>query len=254
MNTYETPAVEALIKKINETNLLTTRAMMHEISNVVTLINSSLQMIAKSHPEVCDFKYWNSTMEDLQYLCGLLADISQFNTCDHLSMSMTDVPALLRDVITSFESQNPHIAFTFKAEQALPEILCDRTRLRQVFINLIKNACEALEDTPDAQITISISDNSDIGINAAIDSDTDTKKSNTTGTCLVITITDNGCGIEPENLSTIFTPMVSYKQGGSGLGLPISKKIIEAHKGSLYAKSSLHKGTCFTVTIPVTAS
>ena len=236
MNTYETAAVEALIGKTNENNTLTTRAMMHEICNVVTLISSSLQLIEKSHPEVGDFKYWNTTREDLQYLRSLLADISQFNTCDHLSLSRTDITALLRDIISSFENNSPHIAFTFQTEPALPLILCDRTRLRQVFINLIKNACEALQNTTDARITISISvsDNSDA--------------------TLIITFKDNGCGIEPEHLPSIFTPMVSFKQGGSGLGLAISKKIIEAHKGSLQAESVPDEGTCFTVTLPVNAT
>lgn len=225
------PAVKALVEHITDTNTLTTRKMMHEIGNAVTLINSSLQIIEASHPEVRDFKYWSSTMNDLKYLISLLAEISQFNTGNILSLSETNIVELIKSLTSSFTTLNEDISISLTADDLIPDILCDKTKLKQVLINIIKNASEALENITDAKIDISVNFNhKDI----------------------CIAIADNGCGINAEQLDTIFTPMVTYKKYGSGLGLPISKKIIEAHGGSISVKSAPHQGTVFTIQLPVT--
>lgn len=64
-------------------------------------------------------------------------------------------------------------------------------------------------------------------------------------------VTDDGCGISPEYQNSIFEPFVTYKPNGSGLGLAISKRIAEAHKGSLEFTSSPEKGTTFILKIPI---
>lgn len=68
---------------------------------------------------------------------------------------------------------------------------------------------------------------------------------------LTISIKDNGQGISPEHLTNIFSPMVSYKSNGTGLGLPISKKIIESHNGTISVDSAIGIGTTFIITLPV---
>ena len=67
----------------------------------------------------------------------------------------------------------------------------------------------------------------------------------------VISCTDNGCGISDDIVNTIFDPFVTYKTNGTGLGLALSKKIIEAHGGTLIVTSSDETGTVFTITLPV---
>ena len=68
---------------------------------------------------------------------------------------------------------------------------------------------------------------------------------------IVISCTDNGCGISDDIVNTIFDPFVTYKTNGTGLGLALSKKIIEAHGGTLIVTSSDETGTVFTITLPV---
>ena len=63
--------------------------------------------------------------------------------------------------------------------------------------------------------------------------------------------TDTGCGITPEQMECIFQPFVTYKPGGTGLGLAFSRKIAEAHEGTLTAVSTPQESTTFTVTLPV---
>jgi two-component system sensor histidine kinase AtoS len=78
-----------------------------------------------------------------------------------------------------------------------------------------------------------------------------TIKSKESGGNVEITIADTGIGISKDNLGKIWTPFFTTKAKGMGLGLPICKRIIEAHRGSILVESKLGKGTTFTITIPV---
>ena len=68
---------------------------------------------------------------------------------------------------------------------------------------------------------------------------------------LLLTVKDNGCGIAPENLSSVFEPFTTYKQGGTGLGLAIARRVVLAHQGTIQVSSRLGEGTIFTVTLPI---
>ena len=68
---------------------------------------------------------------------------------------------------------------------------------------------------------------------------------------LHIEIKDNGCGISPEDQKTVFEPFVTHKPDGTGLGLAITRRIIQAHHGTIVLNSTLHVGTAFILTLPV---
>ena len=106
-------------------------------------------------------------------------------------------------------------------------------KMKQVLLNLLKNAKDAVLSCPDR-------DNAAISLTAAFQNQQ-----------VVITISDTGCGIAPEDLSTIFEPFITHKQNGTGLCLAIAKRIASAHHGSLTVESVLDKGTVFTLTLPV---
>ena len=110
----------------------------------------------------------------------------------------------------------------------IPLLYVDHTKLQQVFHNLLRNAFEAVKEGGH--------------IVCSIESD---------GTGVTFKVTDDGCGISPEYQNSIFEPFVTYKPNGSGLGLAISKRIAEAHKGSLEFTSSPEKGTTFILKIPI---
>ena len=206
--------------------------MAHEFGNALTLINSSLQIIASSHPEVQTYKYWSSTISDVHYLIDLVSEVSLLGNSHNLRLSDTNLVELLESIVKSFSSKSAdtNITITFGTSNNIPCILADHTKLRQVFINLIKNAYESLDHNRKSYINISISsDNSNIKID----------------------ISDNGCGIPEEIQAQIFSPMVSFKENGTGLGLPISKKIIESHNGTLTFDSEVNTGTTFHITLPI---
>ena len=110
----------------------------------------------------------------------------------------------------------------------------DKIKFEEVILNLLQNAKDAVSEK-----TFTDSKGS-IFLCAEKISDS-----------IVISCTDNGCGISDDIVNTIFDPFVTYKTNGTGLGLALSKKIIEAHGGTLIVTSSDETGTVFTITLPV---
>jgi signal transduction histidine kinase len=114
----------------------------------------------------------------------------------------------------------------------LPKLYVDPRQIMQVFGNLIVNAFQAMNGTSEAGGKLFIS--------AALQD-----------SMVRVDIRDTGVGIPPENLHKIFDPLYTTKAKGIGLGLPLSKKLIEANKGSIGVKSEAGKGSTFTVFLPV---
>lgn len=226
------PEIQEIINSITSEYTLSMKRMTHEINNALTLISSSLQIIESSHPEVRGFKYWDTTMSDIHYLINLISEISYFNNSSKLSPEPTDIITLTNNIVNSFKTYKNagDLDISVKSLTPIPTILCDKTKIKQVLINLIKNSYEAIE-TIDTSSFIHIILSYNKGY-------------------VSITVRDNGCGINPEQLENIFTPMISYKTNGNGLGLPISRKIIEAHGGTLTVKSTASTGTSFLITLP----
>lgn len=237
------PEFQSIIDSIDAEHSMSIRKLTHEFGNALTLVNSSLQIIESSHPEVKHYKYWASTMSDVHYLVNLISELSFYNHSDKLNLETIDVVSLIKSVVRSYENTTSdnetsntntlsnHIDYSVLCLTPIPEITADSTKLKQVFINLVKNAYEALDlSKTKPSICIELSCNN----------------SN-----LTISVKDNGQGITPEQLENIFSPMVSYKSNGTGLGLPISKKIIESHNGTISVESAVGVGTTFIITIPV---
>ena len=224
--------INGQIQSLETDTTLAMRKMTHEFGNALTLINSSLQIIESSHPEVKDFKYWSSAMNDVNYLINLIKELSLFNNSRKINLAETNILAILQSIIDTYSCINSsdNISVKLDAVNNIPTILGDETKLKQVFINLIKNSFEALDCSRPSYIHVSVQ---------AFEHH------------LIIKVKDNGCGIPPDNIDDIFTPMVTFKNGGTGLGLPISKKIIEAHNGTINVSSIQGKCTTFTIYLPL---
>ena len=113
-------------------------------------------------------------------------------------------------------------------EDNLPELLIDTVRLRQVIINLIKNAQEATITVPDPVIDVSVKQLPDLGY-------------------VEISIADNGPGVDNSQIEHIFEPYVTNKDKGTGLGLAIVKKIIEEHGGNIHLQQHEGQGAIFVI-------
>ena len=209
-----------IITQLLENHQSAVSTIAHEIRNPLTLISSSLQIMQKQHPEVKEFFNWNQTMEDIDFMCNLLNELSTFNSGNALHPSVFSIEKLLRNIVISFaislDSEESDIKFSSRIHPDMGNFTGDKTKLEQVLLNLLKNAKEAVNTSENASIFFSAE-----RINNQI----------------LIQCQDNGTGIPDEIIQTIFDPFVTYKENGTGLGLAISRRIAEAHGGTLTARS-----------------
>ena len=202
----------------------------HELRNPLTTVYSTVQLIELQHPEVKEFKYWSNLTFDLSYIITLLDDLSDFSKSENLQLSHFSLRTLLEQIVLSFAASivDSGVEFTAKISPSINQINGDKTKLQEVFLNLLKNAFEAAAPSQT------------IALEAAL-----------SGQNIVICVHDTGCGISEEQLAHIFEPFATYKKDGTGLGLAICDQIIRAHKGSISVTSSVGKGTSFTISLPV---
>lgn len=202
----------------------------HEIKNPIAIIASTLQLVELQLPEVKSTKHWNKLYHELEYMSALLSDfnaLSQINQSDFKEM---DLGELISEVYERFEplAISKGVSFTLDLPAELYNIYGDEVKLMEAFVNLLKNAVEAVK----------IGGHVHLGISS-------------TNGLVSVTVEDDGCGIQEEQLNCIFHPFISYKENGTGLGLPIVASIIDAHQGFITVESTISEGTTFIVKLPL---
>lgn len=205
----------------------------HELRNPLTTIYATIQLLERQHPEVTDFKYWSNLSCDIEYMNQLLTDLSDLSKSERLQYATFSLRDLLQQISLSFAAMivDSQVEYSAKIDPSIHQITGDKTKLQEVFLNLLKNAFEAA--APDKSIYLEAFRRDDQ---------------------VTVSIHDTGCGISKEQLPTIFDPFVTYKNQGTGLGLAICDHIVRAHKGTISVESSINVGTRFTVTLPVNLS
>jgi signal transduction histidine kinase len=123
---------------------------------------------------------------------------------------------------------------------SIPNIPLDRSQMRQVFMNLINNAMDAMSDKDNKELLIKIEKLCDSGGKASH---------------LLVAFSDRGCGIQPEVISHLFDPFFTTKETGkgTGLGLSISHGIIRNHGGRIWAENNSQGGATFYIELPLLA-
>lgn len=223
-----------MIKKTDYDNSsqMTLSMLSHEIRNHLTLIYSTLQLIESQHPEVKGFKYWSDLHRDFDDMTLLLHELSDYNNSQKLHLTTVNSEAFFKKLALSFaaDAMNHHIQFTSRIDPTLPDLSCDEIKLRQVILNLLSNARDAVMDTREPSIYLSVTGSTDT---------------------IHIVVEDNGCGIPDDKLCNIFEPFITYKKNGTGLGLAIASRIMKAHHGSIHVSSVPCHGTTFSLTLPI---
>lgn len=216
------------LKRIIEEQKITISQISHEVRNPVTVINSSLQLIEKKCPAICEYPLWQDTMRDMKYLLRLLDEVSSYNNSTLLRKEVLDTSTWLSGFLSSLSRTVPApFSLSWQVPPALPAICADPLKLRRALENLLRNGFEALEDQGEVSFLA------------------EAKKD-----ALCLRISDTGCGIPQERLDTLYQPFVTHKPDGTGLGLSITKRIIEAHRGTLSLETVPGRGTTFTVLLP----
>ncbi len=201
----------------------------HEIKNNITFISSSLQLVEKTHPEIREFPYWNDSIQELSSLKHMLIELSSARLCDDLSVEktslMTFLPTLIDSFLALFHTADFHCEISLTSP--LPEIYIDHARFKRALFNLVKNSYEAMNGIGTIRLIGKLAD-----------------------TYIQLELIDSGGGISPEYLPKLFSPFETTKKEGTGLGLLISKQIIEAHGGYLTVDSHPGDGCTFSIYLP----
>lgn len=228
----ESPEKKDLLTRLLTSHQMTLSMISHEIRNPLTLVYSTLQLIESQHPEVTAFRYWSDLHMDINYMILLLDQLSLYNNGERLNLTSIDSDSFFSRLVLSFASSivNTDIQFISQIDSSLPDISCDPVKLREVFLNLLSNARDAVSGIKYPFVRFTVTAQASV---------------------LQITIEDNGCGIPKENISHIFEPFITYKKNGTGLGLAITSRIVKAHNGTIKVTSELNTGTTFTITLPV---
>ena len=159
-------------------------------------------------------------------LFGLTTNVEAASKWD-VKRENIDTCSYLRTILSSIKPTLDYLEITLETDipDSLPSMALDRIRVRQMLLNLLKNAWEAVP-IPEGKISFSvIPENSGIRID----------------------IRDNGCGISKEQQATIFQPFFTTKESGTGLGLAVSKQIAQAHSGDITLESAPGQGTVFHI-------
>lgn len=226
----------------------------HEVRNPLGIILQGINYIENklSPQEEDSIKVLDMMKDNIKRADKIIRSLFDFSKVTDLSLQPEDINSILEN---SLELVNQRIRFERieiikETKQDIPKVLVDKNRIEQVFINLFLNALEAM---PAGGRVIVRSYDTKL---EKIGNKTDRRSEdyfNLGERVVIVEIEDTGIGIPEENLKRIFDTFFTTKgpRGGAGLGLSVSRNIIELHQGLIEVKSQLGKGTKITITLKI---
>lgn len=218
-----------------------TAGVTHEIRNPLAAVNLNLQIIKRNLGEDSTLhRYVETALQGVERISRIIEVTLNFSRQSMPDVKPTNINLVIPQSLELVASvlKRKEIKVELKLDDKLPEILVDQKQIQQVFINLITNAADAIKI------------NGKITIQTYLEQAENRKDSN----YVVISISDNGDGIPPDDLPKIFNPFFTRKPDGTGLGLPITQRIVYQHQGIIDVESKLGEGTTFYVKLPVPIS
>ena len=199
-------------------------ALAHELNQPLASIGSNAEaarlLVKREHP---DLTLLDEIMRDIvdenQRAAEVIRRLRAMLKRGETHLQPLDAGALIREVLELAHAEliTRRVAPTLVVAPGLPLVLGDRIQLQQVLLNLILNACEAMDSTSQRKLTVTVT--------------------RTVNSTTQLSIRDNGTGISPALMERLFEPFVTTKEEGLGLGLSISRTIVAAHGGRLWAKT-----------------
>lgn len=201
----------------------------HEIRNPLMIIKSSLHALRRPTATPDEIRESAADIDgEVARLNRVVNDVLDFARPITFDLALADINSLCRESATAAQIAGG-APVTINADPSVGSIDTDAERLRAALINVIVNARHAVIDRPTQRVTLT------------------TRRE---GDTVMIAVTDTGAGIERTDISRVFDPYFTTKRGGTGLGLPISKNIIEGLGGSITVDSEPGRGTDIRITLP----
>jgi signal transduction histidine kinase len=206
----------------------------HEIRNPITAAKSLVQQLGEDTGSPVNVEYARVALEELDRVERSISHLLRYAREEDLRPVETDLREVVEAALETVRERIARLGVRVERDLAnAPQLRADPEKLRRVVINLVANALDALEDagTRAPQLWISAGEN-------------------LAGTEVWLRIRDNGPGMDPETRERAFRPFHTSKPDGTGLGLPIVKKLVEAHGGAIELHASEGVGTEFAILLP----
>lgn len=262
----------SLYQEIKETNLKLEKLerlksefisiVSHELRTPLTSIKNSLDILMTGKcGEINDAgsKFLNMAKRNVQRLAGIINDLLDLSKIEAGKMDFHFKNINIHQVIDYVKStlsilaKDKNIELITDETDSLPEIFADSQRLEQVLTNLVSNAIKFTPEDKKIIISSKLTNAENIEVHPYFQEEIEKLK----GDYIVVSVKDEGIGIAEKDLLHAFDKFaqiensLSRKVGGSGLGLPIAKQLLDAHNGAIWCSSQLEKGSEFSFAIPV---
>jgi PAS domain S-box-containing protein len=199
----------------------------HEIRNPLTTIKGFVQLYKKQDSSI---EFSDLLLNELERIETITSELLSLGKPQAIKLSKVDIRELLENTLELLQPQAymSNTQFELNSEGENFYITCEKNQIKQVFLNILKNAMEAMKDGGDILINLTSNGNN-----------------------LVVSIKDKGCGIPEELLPRLGEPFYTLKEKGTGLGLMICHKIIKQHNGKITYYSKVNEGTLVEIKLPL---
>jgi signal transduction histidine kinase len=218
---------------------LLTAGLAHEIRNPLVAIRTFTQLLPERYDDA-EFRegFQGLALKEVDRICGLINDLLSFARPSKPNVAPENVNDVVDNIARILETQakEKNVEVVRRLSSDLPKVWIDREQMKQVFMNLILNAIQAMKDGGSIVIATGLSAKAEAELIREY---------------VQIEIRDTGVGIPEENLEQIFDPFFTSKDEGSGLGLAVSHQIVQEHGGFVTVDSTVGKGTSFFVHLPI---
>jgi PAS domain S-box-containing protein len=201
----------------------------HEIRNPLTSMKGYAEFLQLDERDPERLEFLNIILDEIERVNTIVEDFMVLAKPKVVELEERNVVPVIKNVVAflEFEARKKNVHLSFDCSQDIIQIECDENRLKQVFLNFIKNGIEAMPNGGDLYVKTIIHDNN-----------------------VQISIQDTGVGIPKDKLKNLGEPFYTTKKNGNGLGLMVSFKIIESHNGKVFVESEPNKGTTFNILLP----
>jgi len=237
--------LERAVRQADRLSTLGTLAagLAHEIKNPLGGIKGAAQLLEQELPEEGGLRDYTRVMiKEVRRVNRIVEELLELASPRKIKLERVNLHKTIGDImiLQKRAASGKNIAFRQQFDPSIPPILGDEALLTQLFLNLIKNAVEAVDEEGTVQVTSRVV--SDYSM---------TQNWERRSRMVALEVSDDGPGMEKELMEHLFTPFLTTKAKGTGLGLAICQKIVLEHRGMIKVESERSKGTTFTVMLPL---
>ena len=236
--------LEAAVRQADRLSTLGTLAagLAHEIKNPLAGIKGAAQLLErefKADTPICE--YTRVMIRETERIDNIIHELLELASPRPLKLGQVNLHRVLGDILLLQKQavNGRQISFTKQFDPSIPDIIADEEMLTRLFLNLVRNAIDAMGETGELTIV------------SRVMSDYRMTRNERQSRMVAVEVSDSGPGIQPADLENIWTPFYTSKSTGTGLGLTICHKIVSEHRGMIKVDSEAGYGARFTVLLPI---